>query len=52
LVDGLKPRSGPHLTRRDQFANTLEGMFDFENAPSLNTVVGAAALPLDDCGPF
>jgi hypothetical protein len=52
LVDGLKPRSGPHLTRRDQFANTLEDMFDFENAPSLNTVVGAAALPLDDCGPF
>jgi phospholipase C len=27
----------PHLTRRDQFADTLEDMFDFENSPSLNT---------------
>src|SRR5215469_2017817 len=27
----------PHLTRRDQSADTLEDMFDFENAPSLNT---------------
>jgi phospholipase C len=42
----------PHLTRRDQFANTLEDMFDFENSPSLNTKVGTAAPPSDDCGPF
>jgi hypothetical protein len=42
----------PHLTRRDQFANTLEDMFDFESSPSLNTTVGTAALPINDCGPF
>jgi phospholipase C len=42
----------PHLTRRDQFANTLEDMFDFENSPSLNTTVGTAAPPINDCGPF
>jgi hypothetical protein len=41
----------PHLTRRDQFADTLEDMFDFENAPSLNTPIGKAAPPADDCGP-
>lgn len=41
----------PHLTRRDQFADTLEDMFDFENAPSLNTSVGKAAPPANDCGP-
>src|SRR5262249_61965251 len=29
-----------HLTRRDQFADTLEDMFDFENSPSLNTTIG------------
>ena len=42
----------PHLTRRDQFADTLEDMFDFENSPSLNTTVGTAAPPANDCGPF
>ena len=42
----------PHLTRRDQFANALEDMFDFENSPSLNTAVGAALPPTNDCGPF
>jgi phospholipase C len=42
----------PHLTRRDQFADTLEDMFDFENAPSLNTSVSKAAPPANDCGPF
>jgi phospholipase C len=41
----------PHLTRRDQFADTLEDMFDFANAPSLNTPVGTAAPPVKDCGP-
>jgi phospholipase C len=41
----------PHLTRRDQFASTLEDMFDFENSPSLNTPVTTAALPVNDCGP-
>jgi phospholipase C len=42
----------PHLTRRDQFADTLEDMFDFENSPSRNTTVGTAAPPTNDCGPF
>jgi phospholipase C len=42
----------PHLTGRDGFASTLEDMFDFEHSPSLDTAVGAAAPPVDDCGPF
>jgi phospholipase C len=42
----------PYLTGRDQFANTLEDMFDFKNAPSLNTTIGTAAPPINDCGPF
>jgi phospholipase C len=42
----------PHLTRRDQFADALEDMFDFENAPSLNATVGTAQPPVHDCGPF
>ena len=42
----------PHLTHRDQFADTLEDMFDFENSPSRNTTVGTAAPPVNDCGPF
>jgi phospholipase C len=42
----------PHLTRRDQFADTLEDMFDFENSPSLNIPVSTAAPPANDCGPF
>jgi phospholipase C len=45
-------RDHPHLTRRDQFADTLEDMFDFENSPSLNTPVSTAAPPANDCGPF
>jgi phospholipase C len=40
-----------HLTRRDQHANTLEDMFDFEHSPSLNTPVGVAAPPATDCTP-
>ena len=30
---------GIHLTRRDQYANDLEDMFDFEHSPSLKTIV-------------
>jgi phospholipase C len=41
----------PHLTKRDQHANTLEDMFDFNHSPSLNTRVGTAALPAQDCTP-
>lgn len=40
-----------HLTLRDEFSNTLEDMFDFDNSPSLNTPVGAAAPPANDCTP-
>jgi phospholipase C len=40
-----------HLTRRDQHANTLEDLFDFEHSPSLNTKVGTAAPPAVDCTP-
>src|SRR5579872_62134 len=43
--------SGVHLTRRDQYANDLEGMFDFDTSPSLNTPVGSAQPPKDDCTP-
>lgn len=41
----------PHLTRRDQHASALLDMFDFTNAPSLNTTVGAALPPASDCTP-
>ena len=41
----------PHLTRRDQHANTLEDMFDFDRSPSFHTTVGTAALPAQDCTP-
>jgi phospholipase C len=41
----------PHLTNRDLFANTLEDMFDFDNSPSLQTQVGTAQPPVNDCTP-
>ena len=40
-----------HLTLRDQQANTLEDLFDFDHAPSLNTPVTQAAPPVNDCTP-
>lgn len=40
-----------HLTKRDQFANTLEDLFDFEGSPSLNTTIGQALPPAVDCTP-
>ncbi len=40
-----------HLTRRDQHANTLEDLFDFDSAPSSNTLVGLALPPAKDCTP-
>jgi phospholipase C len=40
-----------HLTRRDAFANDLEDLFDFDNSPSLNSAVGAAQPPVNDCTP-
>ena len=41
----------PFLTRRDQHANTLEDLFDFDHSPSLNTPIGTAQLPATDCTP-
>jgi len=41
-----------HLTSRDQKANTLEDMFDFDLSPSLNTPVGEAKPPINDCTPL
>jgi len=40
-----------HLTLRDQHANTLEDLFDFDKSPSLNTPVEQAAPPVNDCTP-
>ena len=40
-----------HLTRRDQYADTLEDAFDFEDAPSLNTPVTTAQPPIVNCTP-
>jgi hypothetical protein len=40
-----------HLTKRDQFANPLEDMFDFDAAPSLGITLTQAATPTVDCTP-
>ena len=40
-----------HLTLRDQYADSLMDLFDFDNAPSLNTSVSQAVLPARDCTP-
>jgi len=40
-----------HLTLRDQYANTLESMFDFYHSPSLNTQLTQAQPPTNDCTP-
>jgi phospholipase C len=42
---------GSHLTARDQHADTLEDLFDFDHAPSLATPVTQAAPPAVDCSP-
>ena len=41
----------PFLTKRDQYANTLEDLFDFDRSPSLNTAIGSAQPPATDCTP-
>jgi phospholipase C len=41
-----------YLTKRDEYANPLEDMFDFTHSPSLNTPVGQALPPVDDCTPL
>jgi phospholipase C len=41
----------PHLTARDQNADALLDLFDFDGSPSLHTTVGTAAAPAHDCTP-
>jgi phospholipase C len=41
-----------HLTRRDEHANLLEDMFDFERSPSRDMAVSRAEPPGDDCTPL
>jgi len=41
-----------HLTKRDQYANPLLDMFDFNHSPSLGTTIGTAAPPVTDCTPL
>ena len=41
----------PFLTKRDQHANALEDMFDFDRSPSINTQFGIALPPAADCTP-
>jgi hypothetical protein len=43
--------SHQHLTKRDQFANPLEDLFDFDAAPSLGITLTQAAPPTVDCTP-
>jgi phospholipase C len=43
--------SHQHLTKRDQFANPLEDLFDFDQAPSLGITLTQAAPPTVDCTP-
>jgi phospholipase C len=47
-VNGVKY----HLTKRDGYANPLEDMFDFTHSPSLNTPIGQALPPVNDCTPL
>jgi phospholipase C len=39
------------LTRRDKDATDPEDLFDFNTSPSLNTAIGQAEPPVDDCTP-
>jgi phospholipase C len=46
----LAPAGTPlHITRRDQFATTLEDLFDFDHSPSLKTPLTQASAPAVDC---
>jgi phospholipase C len=50
-ADDHDPDGRQHLTLRDQHANTLEDLFDFDNAPSINTPLTVALPPAKDCTP-
>jgi phospholipase C len=46
-------RQQTFLTKRDENANTLEDMFDFDHSPSLKTAVPrVTTLPVNDCTPL
>jgi phospholipase C len=49
--DDFAPVTRLHLTKRDQHAHTLEDLFDFDAAPSLNATVTVALPPTVDCTP-
>jgi phospholipase C len=49
--DDFAPVTRLHLTKRDQHAHTLEDLFDFDAAPSLNATVTIALPPTVDCTP-
>jgi hypothetical protein len=51
--DGQEAEAGSHqhLTKSDQFANPLEDMFDFDDAPSRGIVLTQAAPQVVDCTP-
>jgi phospholipase C len=49
--DGSQRTPHQHLTKRDQHANALLDMFDFDRSPSLNTTLTEALPPTVDCTP-
>jgi hypothetical protein len=56
LMDAYTPglfelKFAEERTKRDQFANPLEDMFDFDEAPSLGITLTQAAPPTVDCTP-
>jgi phospholipase C len=48
---GAEDDSTLHLTKRDQHADPLLDLFDFDDAPSLGTQVTTALPPATDCTP-
>jgi phospholipase C len=52
VASGTGTGSQHYLTARDQYANPLMDLFDFDNAPSLNTSASQAGLPAIDCTPI
>jgi phospholipase C len=51
-IPGPFGTAAAHLTLRDQYANTLEDMFDFAHSPSLNVSLTQAQPPANDCTPL
>lgn len=43
--------SSQSLTKRDKYANSLTDLFNFDTSPSLNSPVGTAKPPQNDCTP-